>query len=764
MSDYKWKFVKIGKLTQVCLDKGDDLIHLDELDPKLWSAMMCPLTNMEFDAKTLEYIDTDGDKRIKLPEILAAVKWVCYVLKNPNDLINPQEELPLSVIDSSKPEGKKLVSAIQQILKNLNKENDPAIGLNELADTQKIFAATAFNGDGIIPADAAADAQTGIDKETASAIAKFIEQAIACEGSETDRSGKAGISKALLDKFLTDCKDYSAWIKASKNEKVMFAGDNTTAMAGVYSSVKGKIDDFFIRCRLISFDKVYETAGQELKSEYAALLKKSLSGSNEELREMPVALSSVEAILPLYEKTNPTWASELVNFAEEVVKPVIGETKTLDETQWNTIKNKFAPYEAWIASKKGSAVEGLGEARVDEILACGLDAKIVSLINNDKALESEFNEITTIDKLIRYYKYLYILLNNYTCFGDFYNPEKKAIFQAGTLYMDGRSCELCVKIDDIGSHSAASAASNIFLAYCVCVKKGTGETMNIVAGFTDGDSDDLTVGRNGIFIDRKGGHWDATINKIVDHPISIRQAFWSPYKRLGKMINEQIEKFASSKDKAVTDSLATSVNTTSQKVTETKKEGETAQATNTAVDIGKYAGIFAAIGLAIGAIGSAIGGIFTGCAELWKQGWYMLPLAILGIMLVISGPSMIIAWLRLRKRSLGAVLNANGWAVNTKAQISVPMGRKMTDLATLPEGSKVELRHPYGIENHKVAKWIIGIIIVALLGWAVYAYCPFCCKAKTADANVQTENLASGTVDVNASATASETVAAPVAK
>ena len=52
--------------------------------------------------------------------------------------------------------------------------------------------------------------------------------------------------------------------------------------------------------------------------------------------------------------------------------------------------------------------------------------------------------------------------------------------------------------------------------------------MQIVAAFTAGDSDNLMVGRNGIFYDREGRDWDATITKIVDNPISIRQAFWSP--------------------------------------------------------------------------------------------------------------------------------------------------------------------------------------------------------------------------------------------
>ena len=80
------------------------------------------------------------------------------------------------------------------------------------------------------------------------------------------------------------------------------------------------------------------------------------------------------------------------------------------------------------------------------------------------------------------------------------------------------------------------------------MRKGSGEKLSIVAAFTGGDSDNLMVGRNGIFYDRKGRDWDATITKIVDNPISIRQAFWSPYKKLVRMIEERAAKAAATAD------------------------------------------------------------------------------------------------------------------------------------------------------------------------------------------------------------------------
>src|SRR5690606_36342466 len=98
------------------------------------------------------------------------------------------------------------------------------------------------------------------------------------------------------------------------------------------------------------------------------------------------------------------------------------------------------------------------------------------------------------------------------------------MFQAGTLYLDSRSCALVVRVDDPGKHAPLAGLSKCYLAYCALRRPG-GETLQVAAVFSGGDSDYLMVGRNGVFYDRKGRDWDATITKIVDNPISIRQAF-----------------------------------------------------------------------------------------------------------------------------------------------------------------------------------------------------------------------------------------------
>ena len=56
------------------------------------------------------------------------------------------------------------------------------------------------------------------------------------------------------------------------------------------------------------------------------------------------------------------------------------------------------------------------------------------------------------------------------------------------------------------------------------------------------------VGKNAVYYDNRGLEWDAVITKIVDNPISIAQAFWSPYRRMATAVENLINKNAADKD------------------------------------------------------------------------------------------------------------------------------------------------------------------------------------------------------------------------
>jgi len=108
---------------------------------------------------------------------------------------------------------------------------------------------------------------------------------------------------------------------------------------------------------------------------------------------------------------------------------------------------------------------------------------------------------------------------------------------------------------------------------------------------------------------------------------------------------------------------------------------------------------------------AALGGIFGAIAKL--PAW-QVPLAIVGILLAISLPSMLLAWLKLRRRNLGPILDANGWAVNAKAKMNVPFGGSLTGVAALPPGSQRDLVDPFAEKKSPWPKIIVLVCVVVL--------------------------------------------------
>ena len=102
---HTWNFFRTGGLDQVALTTAEDLLALGQLDQKLWVALSCPVKGLELDEKTLALIDTDGDGRIRVPELLAAVKWAASRLRDPAALLRGDDALPLAAIADATPAG-----------------------------------------------------------------------------------------------------------------------------------------------------------------------------------------------------------------------------------------------------------------------------------------------------------------------------------------------------------------------------------------------------------------------------------------------------------------------------------------------------------------------------------------------------------------------------------------------------------------------------------------------------------------------------------
>ena len=377
----------------------------------------------------------------------------------------------------------------------------------------------------------------------------------------------------------------------------------------------------------------------------------------------------------------------------------------LTEEQFTEMGKKIAEYEAGKAAAEGANAAALAAAQA---------------------------QYKPLEKLLLLCRDYVTLLHNFVSFQDFYAKRGKAllgrgnadespwaIFQAGTLVIDQRACNLCLKVSDMGKHNTQAADSGMYLIYCNCKHQASGQTMQIVAAMTVGDIRNLKVGKNALFYDRQGRDWEAEVVKIIDNPISIGQAFWSPYRKLGDWVSGLITKSAAEKEKKSFADLTTKLQTP-------PAAGQTAQPAQPApFDIAKFAGIFAAIGMAVGYIGAFFTSLATGVKDIALYAWWALPVAIISLFLVISGPSMILAWMKLRKRNLAPLLNANGWAVNADAIVNVLFGNTLTEQAQYPI---VKLKDPHAKVKKltKGGKWAIAVAAI-ILGIAIAVVTLYLC-------------------------------------
>ncbi len=690
---HSWRFFRSGDFEQPILSTAADLAALGQLDQKLWATLACPTERLNISEKFLKLIDANNDGRIRVPDIITVVDWSLARLTDPDCLFS-QRPLTLNDIKPT-PENHNVLSAAKRLLIFLGRSQDDSLSEADTQDLAVIFPADQPNGDGLIPV------QLTTDIELQAAIANIIKVL----GADKDRSGEDAVSAEKINSYYEQVETVKAWHSSVSDEVKHPFAQQTDSVIALLDKLKNKINDYFTRQSLIAYDA---RAAEIMAADESELVRLSASDLShiENLKDLPLANLQQKEGISFKQGLNPAWQADILALYETAIKPKWGEIEHLTAAQWQELLDQAQAYFTWQSEQPKVAV--LDHFTVAEVLAIDSQQKqsqLLELIATDLEVSEAAEGWVNLDKLLNMQQHLVPLLRNFVSFADFYGRKEKAIFQAGQLFIDGKSCDLVVEVNDVNSHSVIASQSNSFLIYCVCKRRGQPvngrEECNIVALVSAGADHELMVGRNGLFYDSQGNDWDATIVKVIENAISVREAFWSPYRRVATMISEQIQKLASNHNNQTVANI-------SEKVTSKKKADKD-------FDIGRFAGIFAAFGLAMGALGTALAATFSG---LFMLQWWQWPLVVLGLLIVVSGPSMLLAWFKLRRRSLGPILDANGWAVNAQARINIAFGASLTQVATLPKGSARSIKDPYTVR--KTWPWLLLALLVSGLFAAWY--------------------------------------------
>ncbi len=486
---------------------------------------------------------------------------------------------------------------------------------------------------------------------------------------------RANELKDLLDNMKLDAYPY---------------GENSDDAVAAVNAIRDKMADYYLRCRFLQFHDDCGAALDVSAEKVAEISEKNLATCSDELSKYPISRPIATCVLPVNEGINPAWQGAFDKVKMLVLDVDLPGKESVSEKEWNDIVAKVDAYVAAKADKVKEIEDGMAEK-----------------------VKTEHETMAPLEKLLRLNRDFYRLLRNYVMMTDFYDTTVDAVFQAGKLYIDSRCLNLCMKVTDMAKHADMAGLSGMYLLYCNCVSKTKNKTMDIVAVLTDGDVDNLRVGKNAIFYDCSGQDWDAVVTKIIDNPISIRQAFWSPYKKFGNWITEKLNKSAAEKESKSFESLTSKADSASTTLATQAQSGNAPVAVEKSkkppFDIAKFAGIFAAIGMAVGYIAGAA----VGLGKAFFNHPITIIVFILLIFVCVSGPSVFLAWSKLRKRNLGPVLNANGWAVNAKIMVNTRFGATLTDMASYP---KMVLDDPYSEKRMpRWLRWIITLLVIAVI-------------------------------------------------
>lgn len=729
------RYFRAGGFNQLYLKTADDLKALASLEETLWVASSCPTTGLDLDERTLRLMDTDNDGRIRVPEILAAVRWVLSRVKDPSGLPEGHDWLTLEQIVTADAEGALLEESARHVLNNLGRAGETKISLGDVLDRQSIFAVARSAGDGVIPA-------TATDEP---AVAAVIENIIATIGGEESARGATGVKAAAVDEFYKALEAYAGWWagahpaaraelagKDAAGEPELDAaifplGDQTAAASAAVEAIAAKVEEYFESCELAAFDAQSVSFLNFSDRDLAQLGGRSREEIAELLQKLPLARVQPDQPLPLAEGINPHYASALAALNQAAVAPVLGgEQQTLSLGQWRKLRDTFAAYRAWRDAKAGAQVEPLGLPRIAELLRENRRPALEALLKADEEIAAEMRAVDQVEKLLRYHRDIFRLLNNYVAMPEFYDEHRRAVFQMGRLIIDGCELNLCVDVDDMGRHATIAEKSGIFLVYCELSRKDEAAKKLICAAVTYRGVGRISVGKNAVFYDRYGRDWDALVVKVITNPISLAEAAWAPFKKVGDLIGGQLDKLSASREKAFEDSV-------NKGLTSASTAGAASAPAPAGGGMGAM-GMLAGGGLAIAAVTSA----FAFIAQTFQKvnNLQLLYTAII-IILCVMIPSVLIGYLKLRRRDIGMLLEACGWAINGRMRIHLKLARQLMNVGRFSKTS--ERTYPeYAEKRGGVWRWIFWLWLLCLVVTAgTYAYRTYWVKPAAEEAVVE---------------------------
>jgi len=685
-------FQRFGRSHHLRIETAEDLALVGELDEAHWVATGAPIDCINCDATFLRLLDSDNNGRIMCAEVHEAIGWLLENLRDTSGVTERSMSLRLEAINSDTGDGQRIRQSAGKILARLELPGAEEVTLSQVRRIKQQVESTPVSEAGVVLPEASPEEK----------VRQFLADVIAAVGGAEHPSGSPGVGTEQLEKFLSFAAAAVGWFDrgqmpaGAEKTETMPLGDRTQAAYELLASLRGKIDQYFAQCEAVALDERFAQRMGWTEEELEDLDFDDPSVIERVLQTAPLAKGRPDRTLRLGEAINPFYAGALERFRSEVMAPVLGEGgECLSAGQWQEIKRFFAAHREWVQARPEPKLESLGIEKLRGYLDERYAEAVRELIAESRRTAFDLDNIRLTEKLILYQAYMIDFANNFVSFPHLYDPSGRAMFEMGALVMDGRRFNLAVRVSDRKQHMEMAKTSNMCLLYVAVVPRSGGKEYEVAVPVTSGGKGNLCVHKRGIFCDADGKECDARVVGIIENPISLFEALLSPFKRLGALVTGKIESFTAQAEKK----LDTQAAATMDRVITAPGAAEAAKPPAKGSGLAS-GGMLMGFGVAGAAIVSALAYI----AKTISQSPLSVVIGLLvGVLLVVL-PTSLVAWLKLCKRDLSAILEGSGWAVNARMRLTRKQSRYFTNRPWYPAGTRGVSRIPWR-----------GIVIVALL-------------------------------------------------
>jgi len=646
----KLRFEWEGRAFHPAVRVPADLRGLLRLDPALWGASAAPIATLSLDPVFLRRTDLDGDGRIRADEVRAAISWFLDCAAGDEAIELGSDRTSPSAFNRENPEGRRLAFSAQKACRFLGL--DPDRDRLSLAQVRQLIARIREGG-----LEAPGRVRPEVVQEEP--LRRLLEDARLAAGSgPADRA----VTEEDLDALAKKSAAYLAWADRRKEaeQAAGLPGENLRDLCGLLEAIGPLLDQWFALSQALRFGALDTEAARKAFTEAFSPGEEPLQAR---LKRLPIAWPDPSCKLPLEGNLNPAWEETLLAFRRRAVEPLLGKKDKLSRADWEELKRRLAPAREWLAANPAPELEQIPPARLREYREQPeLIEKARALIRSSHENAFELENLERLERWLATQKEICALTNCFAGFLDLYNPNRRSAVEIGSLLVDGRWLDFCVRVEDRKRHAAFCRQSRLFVVYAEILDAKGKRLFEAAAPVTRGFRGRLQPAKWGVFVDRSGAAYHARLVEIVENPISVAEAAAAPFRRVAQSVSARMDAWAAQTDKEI-----------AQKA-EALLSKPPAKEAPAPASFG-WGGLMAGGGIALAAMGSAAAFIARTLAET-------APLKLLAVVLggaaLVCLPFALVAATRLSQRDLACMLEGAGWGVNVKMGLTWRLARRFT--------------------------------------------------------------------------------------